>query len=600
MTKLQHIFKSSGIFLLTTALLVLSACSGSMTGERQNPRSAESAEADAAYARTAGQAEQNPGWLGEDGETIYLYLVLNDALIHGDTPAATRAIQELLSLAPTAELFREAVSIYDFSRDQNLALATAETGTRLYPRDLTLNMMLSELLAKEGRVDEAINKLKAFSAGYGKNQPGLSAKQKQQDLNELRMLLIRLLMEDQRYSKAQAVIASFPPHERTSTLLFYEAQIYKSTGQQDVALQKLAALVKLHPNFTEGWMALAAEAELAKNYPLAADYYKNALKTNDLPQIYLLMLNAQILAGQYTATVRQVMASDYAPDVKVQASQVFMEHNRLEEAETILLSLENIPYIADDVNYWLALLDHDNEKNYAGALERIEKISPDAQNRDRVLRLKTALLVKAKNLEKAIETGEILVEEFPNVKNNWLLLSELYSNFKNYAEAADIAKKALEEWPDDYQLLYALGANLGFLKKTEESLRIMEQILAKNPNDALVLNFAGYMLADNNMELERARNMLRKAMELEPKSYHIVDSMAWVQYRLHDYKKAWDNIRRCIQMGGNDPVIWEHYGDIASALGKRDDALEAYGKALKLEHEDAQEVLKKIRMLKDN
>jgi predicted Zn-dependent protease len=102
------------------------------------------------------------------------------------------------------------------------------------------------------------------------------------------------------------------------------------------------------------------------------------------------------------------------------------------------------------------------------------------------------------------------------------------------------------------------------------------------------------------MELERARNMLRKAMELEPKSYHIVDSMAWVQYRLREYKKAWDNIRRCIQMGGNDPVIWEHYGDIASALGKKDDAMEAYGNALKLEHEDAQEVLKKIRMLKGN
>jgi tetratricopeptide (TPR) repeat protein len=571
-----------------------------MAGDRQNLRLTESAESNAVYIQAADPAEQNPGWLGKDGEIIYLYLVLNDALIHGDTPAATSVIHELLSLAPTAELFREAVSIYDFSRDQTLALATAETGTRLYPKDLTLNMMLSELLAKEGQVDKAISKLKVFSAEYGKNQPELSAKQKQQDLNELRMLLIRLLMGDQRYGEAQASIAAFPPHERTSTLLFYEAQIYKSTGRQDLALQKLAALIKLHPNFTEGWMALAAEAEQAKNYPLAADYYKNALKTNELPQIYLLMLNAQISAGQYKTGARQVMASAYAPDIKLQAAQIFMEHNRLDEAERILLSLEHIPYLADDVNYCLALLAHDNEKNYAEALERIEKISPDTQNRAMVLHLKTALLVKTKNLEKAIETGEILVEEFPNVKNNWLLLSELYSNLKNYAEAADIAKKALEEWPDDYQLLYAFGANLGFLKKTEESLRIMEQMLDKNPDDALVLNFAGYMLADNNMELERARNMLRKAMELEPKSYHIVDSMAWVQYRLHDYKKAWDNIRRCIQMGGNDPVIWDHYGDIASALGKKDAAMEAYDKALKLEHEDAQEVLKKIRMLKGN
>ena len=47
----------------------------------------------------------------------------------------------------------------------------------------------------------------------------------------------------------------------------------------------------------------------------------------------------------------------------------------------------------------------------------------------------------------------------------------------------------------------------------------------------------------------------------------------------------------------NDPIIWEHYGDIARALGFNGEAHKGYTKALELQGENAEAVKIKINKL---
>lgn len=545
---------------------------------------------------------QAPQELSDQGRIVYLYLLLNDALSKGDAETAMGSIKELLYLAPTEELFREAVSIYEFSNRHAEAIDTARTGVKLYPLDLTLHMMLAEIMARSGQVDESITLLKDFSAYYGEKQTQLPKKQKQKDLSELRQLLIRLYMSDQRFKEAEDAIAALPPQERTASVLFYQAQIYKSTGREREALNKLQELVKRHPNFTEGWLALAAEAAKVKNYQDAAGYYKKALESNDMPQIFLLMLSALLDDRQVKSATQLVLKAPYPPDTKLQASLLFMEKRRFKEAKEILLSLEDssyAPYATDEINYYLALLAYETGEDLPGALERLRDISPDAPNRERMLHLRAMLYLKNKNQEQALESAENLRDEYPENKENWLFFAELNNYAKKYAEAEVAAREALEHWPGDAGLLYTLGSSLGSRKQYDEAIAVMEEILTQDKDNSLALNYIGYTLAEQNKDLPRALLLVKKAQELEPESYQVADSVAWVYYRMGEYKKAWQAIRHCVDLGADDALVWDHYGDIAAALNKPEEAAAAYKKALRLGVENTEEVTAKMKAVQN-
>jgi Flp pilus assembly protein TadD len=44
----------------------------------------------------------------------------------------------------------------------------------------------------------------------------------------------------------------------------------------------------------------------------------------------------------------------------------------------------------------------------------------------------------------------------------------------------------------------------------------------------------------------------------------------------------------------DDPTIWEHYGDIATALGKVEEARKGYAKALELKPQNADSVRERL------
>ena len=85
-----------------------------------------------------------------------------------------------------------------------------------------------------------------------------------------------------------------------------------------------------------------------------------------------------------------------------------------------------------------------------------------------------------------------------------------------------------------------------------------------------------------------------KALEGDPENAHIIDSLAWVQYRLGDFEEAYKNILRAIDYEPEEPEIWEHYGDIAKAVNKNKQAKDAYRRALELNPGNSEEIRKKM------
>ena len=82
----------------------------------------------------------------------------------------------------------------------------------------------------------------------------------------------------------------------------------------------------------------------------------------------------------------------------------------------------------------------------------------------------------------------------------------------------------------------------GDRKAAEE---VFLEVLKKNPEHAPTLNYLGYMWAENGVNLERAQEMLTRAVGQEPDNGAYVDSLGWVYFRLGQARSGGEVPDRC-------------------------------------------------------
>lgn len=120
----------------------------------------------------------------------------------------------------------------------------------------------------------------------------------------------------------------------------------------------------------------------------------------------------------------------------------------------------------------------------------------------------------------------------------------------------------------------------GNISDAEEQFRI---ILSSEPDNAVVLNYLGYSLADRGLKLDEAEGFIRRAVELEPGNGAYVDSLGWVLYKRGLHAEALEKLLEASRLISADPVIWEHLGDAYDALGRTGEAVPAWTVSLQLD-----------------
>jgi Tfp pilus assembly protein PilF len=80
------------------------------------------------------------------------------------------------------------------------------------------------------------------------------------------------------------------------------------------------------------------------------------------------------------------------------------------------------------------------------------------------------------------------------------------------------------------------------------------------------MNNLGYFLADHNLRLDEANQLITRALQKSPKAPHIIDSAAWVAYRQNDLDKALKLAQQAHQLS-NAPDIALHLAEILWVKG---------------------------------
>lgn len=126
------------------------------------------------------------------------------------------------------------------------------------------------------------------------------------------------------------------------------------------------------------------------------------------------------------------------------------------------------------------------------------------------------------------------------------------------------------------------------LKSAEEWL---EQVLDEYPQDIGAMNDLGYLWADQNKRLARARKMIEQAVAEEPDNRAYQDSLGWVLYRQGEYEQAVEILEKAAAGEDPDGVILDHLGDGYEKIDQGDKARDAWRRSIEAfeEHDQPDE-----------
>ncbi|MFO7821037.1 MAG: tetratricopeptide repeat protein [Lentisphaeria bacterium] len=147
----------------------------------------------------------------------------------------------------------------------------------------------------------------------------------------------------------------------------------------------------------------------------------------------------------------------------------------------------------------------------------------------------------------------------------------------------------------DYYLYRAtLYEETGNIDKAVATAR---KALDQAPDNPVVTNFLGYVMADHNRNLKEAEMLIKQALEKDPNSGAYLDSLAWVYYRQGRFKEALAEINKALRQPDlpSDPVALDHAGDIYAANGYDLIASRYWWSALRHEPGNAADIRAKLK-----
>jgi tetratricopeptide (TPR) repeat protein len=142
-----------------------------------------------------------------------------------------------------------------------------------------------------------------------------------------------------------------------------------------------------------------------------------------------------------------------------------------------------------------------------------------------------------------------------------------------------VLSSALERHPQHPSIEYDRAVILEQSGHVPESVKALQQILEKRPDDPAMLNALGYTMADHSLELPHAESLIRRALTVMPDSPAALDSLGLVRFRSGDLTGASTTLARAYSLG-HDGEIAAHWGEVLWVSGNQSQARKVWAAAL--------------------
>lgn len=524
-----------------------------------------------------------------EAQLTYDYLVYRDRLQQiqrevtlGDRSTMTReraqklqedtvaALDRVIEAVPSPQLYVEKAGLFWNHRDgTGRSRAILKQGLTRFPGDRTLTLYLANSYVADDRVNDAISVMDEF---LSENPNDLQIREK----------LGEMFMDAGRDAEALDVLKAIPESDRGPDALYAMGRVQGNLGMRKAAIANLKKAVAMDPEFTEAQVELAYQYELAKDYVSAETIYTSILKQNtSFPEARLRLINLDLKLNNPDKALKLALEGPPTKEFILDAVLTFISDGFYAQGSTVLDMLTADGSIPAEYYFYKAVIANEGENDldkalgYLSMVDRADRLYPHA------LRFKAKIFSIQGKQDEALGIAAKGKALYPRVSIFYILEASLLKQEGDYRGAERTLKQGLAMLKGSPELTYELALVYEALERRDEGLALMESIIRTHPDHANALNYVGYTLAEKGKDLDRALVLVTKASSLDPENGYILDSVAWVHFRKNDLEKAWEYIRYAVGLVDTDPTIWEHYGDIAAAMGNKAEARKGYNLSLK-------------------
>jgi tetratricopeptide (TPR) repeat protein len=501
-----------------------------------------------------------------------VYYALGGAYFASNKPEkAIEAYEKFQSFATgTGSGYREIAKYYDRLGNDEKAVEYLLKGIKVEPNSTESLGLLALIYSKQNKNKEAIPLYKKLRELTGNNQNvsrDLAAALVEEDdyegalkiLDELakdpnlsddaglQMLRGKALLGQRKFSEAGTIFQSvIDGNPNNLEAYFYRGRVYEETGKFDEA-------VKIFSNLLD---RSAGGSEEAKNNRFVFQQH--------LAADYLEMGNHEKAIAMY-----EQMAKVDPKRANPQLLNAYRLSKQFDKA--IPFGKELYTKDPDDVEIGLI---------YARAL------------------------ADAGKAREGIDVLSKMLQSNPDNIDIYVNLSQVYIQEKLFDEAENILRRAegkAQDSQNNERLKIQLGAVYERQKEFDRAETVFKEILKTNPQNAVALNYIGYMLADRGIRLEEALKYVKEALAIDPQNGAYLDSLGWAFFKLNDLANAEKYLLQADELVRNDPTIDEHLGDLYFKTGNLQKAEDFWKRSVSIgtEQDDLQKVRRKLEMLQE-
>jgi tetratricopeptide (TPR) repeat protein len=219
-------------------------------------------------------------------------------------------------------------------------------------------------------------------------------------------------------------------------------------------------------------------------------------------------------------------------------------------------------------------------KKFASAVEVARTALAEHPGDLRLTRLHAQALRQSGKPDQGVAVMEDALKKHDDDPAAYIALAQLYSDVDRGAQAVKILRDAQAKFPDDTTIVFELGAVYDKQKKFPDAEAAFKELLSRDADNAPALNYLGYMLAERGERLEESVDLLKKALEIDPGNGSYLDSLGWAYFKADKLDLAEDHLRQAADQLRTNSVIQDHYGEVLFRLGRYDEAIAAWTRAL--------------------
>lgn len=526
-----------------------------------------------------------------NAELFYNLLVGEMAASIGDGTNAIALLMDAARQNQSPQLYQRSAEIALQARSGPQALMVATEWQKNFPQSREANRYLLQVLLMLNRVSESQEPLQreiAWTDPAAKSATYLN--------------IAQLYSRASDKALAAAVVEEALQKDLENPALAPAAwatigHMRMTAKQKNLALQ---ALMHAHAQGPyDGATALLALELMQAGDSSVEAIVQEYMRKDPAPTIQLAYARLLIEKNRWEAAQKQLTpllkANPDMADAWLTQATVFAQDKEWEKAQNAVQRLESLLQTIADENqreyalsqaYLLGGRISIQQKNYEQALKWLEKI-PNATDLLQVQSLKALALAKQGKLAH----GRALIRAV-NAKNDAETVQKRQAEVNLLRESGAPQEAFLlqltlhEQFPANPDIAYEtaiLAEQANKLDKMEELLR---NIIAKHPNYYHASNALGYSYADRGINLDEAKVLISNALQQAPNDPFIMDSLAWVEFRLSNTKKALELLEQAYALR-DDVEIAAHLGEVLWSTGEEKRARSIWRQALERDSSNA-------------